>query len=54
MTYKPNLQETYVVNGRMTMEGYKLLADMERRITALESENAALTARVAALEVFHP
>lgn len=44
----PNIQEQYVdQGGQLTIEGYKLLSDMETRLAALESANSALVAQMA-------
>lgn len=44
----PNIQEQYVAtSGQLTLDGYKLLSDMEARLAALETANAALVAQMA-------
>ncbi len=40
----PNIQEVYVADGRLTLEGYKLLADMNDRLEAAEAKLAAIAA----------
>lgn len=47
---EPNIQEVYVTNGRLTLDGYKLLADMAKRITELEALVADHEARLVVLE----
>lgn len=45
MSFRPNLAETYVQrDGHLTLEGLKLLQDMNSRITDLETKLAAIAA----------
>lgn len=48
---KPNIKEIYFdKDGRPTLEGYKLLAELERRISTLENQIADHEERLVVLE----